>query len=281
MSKNLSLFFLFSVLVTGLIINPSVFPTSFDDSESSSNLVRFAFAEETSVNATETDITTTSVNATETDITTTSVNATETEDIHEELTIFVEESRSLFEEQKEETRNVIKECQISLIAAEPSQRDEIRKQCRDNLDEIRESYKETRKIYKESFKEFRKSMDIAIREAKGLGVGASEKIAALSDIKSRLKSNTDLEKIKELRKSISEELKEEKKQLREEKREERKQMREERKGERDAMKEEKEAERDAMKEQKQEERDAMKEQKQEERDAMKEEKEAERKNNNP
>ena len=247
MSKNLSLFFLFSVLVTGLIINPSVFPTSFDDSESSSNLVRFAFAEETSVNATETDITTTSV------------NATETEDIHEELTIFVEESRSLFEEQKEETRNVIKECQISLIAAEPSQRDEIRKQCRDNLDEIRESYKETRKIYKESFKEFRKSMDIAIREAKGLGVGASEKIAALSDIKSRLKSNTDLEKIKELRKSISEELKEEKKQLREEKREERKQMREERKGERDAMKE----------------------QKQEERDAMKEEKEAERKNNNP
>ena len=246
MSKNLSLFFLFSVLVTGLIINPSVFPTSFDDSESSSNLVRFAFAEETSV------------------------NATETEDIHEELTIFVEESRSLFEEQKEETRNVIKECQISLIAAEPSQRDEIRKQCRDNLDEIRESYKETRKIYKESFKEFRKSMDIAIREAKGLGVGASEKIAALSDIKSRLKSNTDLEKIKELRKSISEELKEEKKQLREEKREERKQMREERKGERDAMKEEKEAERDAMKEQKQE-----------ERDAMKEEKEAERKNNNP
>ncbi|HEY4679646.1 MAG TPA: hypothetical protein VIH04_00085 [Nitrosarchaeum sp.] len=231
MSKNLSLFFLFSVLVTGLIINPSVFPTSFDDSESSSNLVRFAFAEETSVNATETDITTTSV------------NATETEDIHEELTIFVEESRSLFEEQKEETRNVIKECQISLIAAEPSQRDEIRKQCRDNLDEIRESYKETRKIYKESFKEFRKSMDIAIREAKGLGVGASEKIAALSDIKSRLKSNTDLEKIKELRKSISEELKEEKKQLREEKREERKQMREERKGERDAMKEEKEAER--------------------------------------
>src|SRR3989338_3364667 len=236
MSKNLSLFFLFSVLVTGLIINPSVFPTSFDDSESSSNLVRFAFAEETSVNATETDITTTSVNATETDITTTSVNATETEDIHEELTIFVEESRSLFEEQ----------------------RDEIRKQCRDNLDEIRESYKETRKIYKESFKEFRKSMDIAIREAKGLGVGASEKIAALSDIKSRLKSNTDLEKIKELRKSISEELKEEKKQLREEKREERKQMREERKGERDAMKEEKEAERDAMKEQKQEEHDAIK-----------------------
>src|SRR3989338_736754 len=120
MSKNLSLFFLFSVLVTGLIINPSVFPTSFDDSESSSNLVRFAFAEETSVNATETDITTTSV------------NATETEDIHEELTIFVEESRSLFEEQKEETRNVIKECQISLIASKPSQQYKIRKQKRKN-----------------------------------------------------------------------------------------------------------------------------------------------------
>ena len=259
MRNNFGLYFLFSILVTGLIINPSVFPISsendtvFDDFELSFNLLSFAFAQETSVNATETDIATTSVNATAAE------TEDETEDIHEELTMFVEESRSLFEEQKEETRNVIKECQISLIAAEPSQRDEIRKQCRDNLDEIRESYKETRKIYKESFKEFRKSMDIAIREAKGLGVDASEKIAALSDIKSSLKSNTDLEKIKELHKSISEELKEEKKQLHEEKREERKQMREERKGERDAMKE----------------------QKQEERDAMKEEKEAERKNNNP
>ncbi|HET9010107.1 MAG TPA: hypothetical protein VFN17_08320 [Nitrosarchaeum sp.] len=56
MSNNLGLFLLFSVLVTGLIVNP------------------YAFAQETTVNATGTDATAIA------DSVTTSVNATETED---------------------------------------------------------------------------------------------------------------------------------------------------------------------------------------------------------
>ena len=255
MRRTFGLFFLFLILVTGLIINPSAFPTSknsltSNDSELSFDLSNFAFAQEPSSNSTTSDVLTT------TDTVTTSVNSTATEtedtseDIHEQLVLFVEESRSLFEQQKTETRNAIKECQSSLIASDPSQRDTIRKQCRDNLNEIRESYKQTREIYKESFKEFRKSMDVAIRESKGLEVDDSERIAAISDIKSTLKSTS--EEIKELRKSIYDELNEEKKQLLEQKREERKQMKEEKEAERESMKEEKEAERDAMKEQKQE-----------------------------
>jgi septal ring factor EnvC (AmiA/AmiB activator) len=55
-SNNLGLFLLFSVLVTGLIVNP------------------YAFAQETTVNATGTDATAIA------DSVTTSVNATETED---------------------------------------------------------------------------------------------------------------------------------------------------------------------------------------------------------
>ena len=259
MRRTFGLFFLFLILVTGLIINPSAFPTSknsltSNDSELFFDLSNFAFAQEPSSNSTTSDVLTT------TDTVTTSVNSTateiedttedETEDIHEQLVLFVEESRSLFEQQKTETRNAIKECQSSLIASDPSQRDTIRKQCRDNLNEIRESYKQTREIYKESFKEFRKSMDVAIRESKGLEVDDSERTAAISDIKSTLKSTS--EEIKELRKSIYGELNEEKKQLLEQKREERKQMKEEKEAERESMKEEKEAERDAMKEQKQE-----------------------------
>jgi len=325
MSNRICVFFLFSVLVTGLIINPSTFHISFnddsisDDSELYFNLLSFAFATKMdtedddvedfhhglvgisngtsvigNITSTEGNITLCHIppgNQTQSHsitVASSSVSAhlahgdylgicdedsdNEIENIHEQLTIFVKESRSLFKEQKEETRIVIKECQISLIASEPSQRDDIRKKCRDNLDDIKESYKELRKIYNESFKEFGKSMDIAIREAKGLHINNSEKIVALSDIKSSLKSNADVEKIKELRKSIDDELKADKKQLHEEKKTERKQMRENQKEERDTMKEQNEKERDTMKEQNEKERDTMKEQKQEERDTMKEEK---------
>ena len=72
MSNNLGAFFLFSILVTGLIINQSAFPISFDsvtdDSKLSSSLLRFAFAQETQVNATSGTNGTSSVNATSIEI---------------------------------------------------------------------------------------------------------------------------------------------------------------------------------------------------------------------
>ena len=72
MSNNFGVFFLFSVLVTGLIINQSAFPISFDsvtdDSKLSSSLLRFAFAQETQVNATSGTNGTSSVNATSIEI---------------------------------------------------------------------------------------------------------------------------------------------------------------------------------------------------------------------
>ena len=55
MSNNLGVFLLFSVLVTGLVINPSVSSISFDSITGDSKLssMHFAFAQETPVNATE------------------------------------------------------------------------------------------------------------------------------------------------------------------------------------------------------------------------------------
>jgi hypothetical protein len=95
MSNNLGVFLLFSVLVTGLVINQSVSSISFDfipgDSKLSST--HFAFAEETPVNATETDDVSTnstsieieddmmmSDNPTGTNATSTNSTSTETED---------------------------------------------------------------------------------------------------------------------------------------------------------------------------------------------------------
>jgi hypothetical protein len=57
MSNNLGVFLLFSVLVTGLVINQSVSSISFDSITGDSKLssTHFAFAQETPVNATETN----------------------------------------------------------------------------------------------------------------------------------------------------------------------------------------------------------------------------------
>jgi hypothetical protein len=55
MSNNLGVFLLFSILVTGLVINLSVSSITFDSitGDSKSSSIYFAFAQETPVNATE------------------------------------------------------------------------------------------------------------------------------------------------------------------------------------------------------------------------------------
>lgn len=66
MSNNLGVFLLFSILVTGLVINQSVSSISFDSITGNSKLssTHFAFAQETPVNATDT----TSTNSTSVEI---------------------------------------------------------------------------------------------------------------------------------------------------------------------------------------------------------------------
>jgi hypothetical protein len=65
MSNNFGVFLLFSVLVTGLVINQSISSISFDSITGDSKLSsHFVFAQETSVNATDT----TSTNSTSVEI---------------------------------------------------------------------------------------------------------------------------------------------------------------------------------------------------------------------
>ncbi len=175
----------------------------------------------------------------------------------QEVSNFVREARAQFSEQKEETKAVIKECRENMKNADPLDRKEVRKQCKDNLKDIRDSYKDLRRAYQETFKEFRDNMKVLIREAKGLPVDDTEKTTAYTEIES-ISSDADTQKkISELRKSMKEETTEERKQLREQHKEEREQMREEREAAKEQMKEEREAAKEQMKE----EREAAKEQK--------------------
>ncbi|NJK77972.1 MAG: hypothetical protein HC944_03500 [Nanoarchaeota archaeon] len=179
-----------------MVINPSLFPVDETNADSNSfNLFQFALAQENSVNATEAEDETTDEAEDETTDEAEDETTDEAEDIQEDISVFVQESRNSFEQQREETRMVIKECRLSLIAAEPSERADIKKQCRENLNDIKKSYKELRSTYKESFKELRKSMDVAIREYKGLNIDNSDKSEALSEIKSNLKNNVELKKL--------------------------------------------------------------------------------------
>ena len=51
------------------------------------------------------------------------------EDLGSQVSDFVQESRDLFEQQKQETREVILQCIEDTKNAEPSQQDTVREQC--------------------------------------------------------------------------------------------------------------------------------------------------------
>jgi len=222
MKREFSTIFMLSVLVFGLILNPSVFPDSTVDSNPFSNIIFksvFAQTDDTTTDDTTTDDTTT--DDTTTDDTTTDDTTTDedVDEISQQVSDFVSESRNLFQDQKAETKSVIKACRESVRNADPSEVSEIKQQCKDNLKSIKESYKELRQTYKETYKEFRDTVRLAVKEHKGMNVSDDDKKAAKAKIKSM--NAEKREKIKDIRKSISEELKEEQKQMREEKKEER------------------------------------------------------------
>ena len=91
----------------------------------------------------------------------------------QEVSNFVHESRDLFEQQGIEMKAVIQDCRDAMSDALPSERQDVRQDCRDNLDAIRDSYKELRKTYKDTFKEFRENMKVFIQESKELPIDDS------------------------------------------------------------------------------------------------------------
>ncbi len=213
----------------------------------------------------------------DTDVT---INQSTISNLGQEVSNFVKESRALFEQQKVETKAVIQDCRSSMIDTLPSERQDVRQECKDNLKDIRDSYKDLRETYHETFKQFRENMKILIKESKGLEINQEEKAAALANIESLSQNEDKREKIKELQQKMREEIKEEKKQLREQMKKEREisreAMKEQRETEREAMNEQRETEREAMNEQRETEREAMNEQRETEREAMKEQRETER-----
>ena len=105
-----------------------------------------------------------------------------------EVSDFVRDAMSQFQEQREETISQIKQCREDMMEAEPSERSQVRQDCRTSLDEIRESYRDIRGIFQETFKEFRENIQVLRADARGEQVSDEDRQAAIDDIQETVKS---------------------------------------------------------------------------------------------
>ena len=202
----------------------------------------------------------------------------------QEVSTFVHDSKDQFSAQKEETRALIKQCRELLAnAATPETREDIKKQCRADLDALKESYKDLRRAYHDVFKEFRTHVRAILQDPNNdATIRTLNSLAQQADIKDRIDElriqmreelKDDIKELREQMKAEREKMREEVNKMIEEGtdsetiKEEAKKMREQLKAEQEKMKEQIEQEREKMKE----EREKLKEQMNEEREKIKEE----------
>ena len=255
--------FLMSILLAG-VVTPTINGFQILGSVPTNTYIDFAFAQ--TEDTEETDDTTED----ETDDTT----EDETEDVDDEddirslgqeVSAFVHDTQDQFRTQKEETKAIIKQCRDILENVAPEERADIKKLCREDLDEVRESYKQLRRTYQDVFEEFR----VPVRAI----MSGDDSVSTIDAINLRAQQEEFKDRIHDLRIQMREELKAEVDVLRKQMREEREKMREEmqkiREESGDKLKEELQSMREKMKE----EREQMKEQMKEEQEKMKEESE--------
>ncbi len=105
-----------------------------------------------------------------------------------EVSDFVRDAMMQFQEQREETISQIKQCREDMMEAEPSDRSQVRQDCRSSLDEIRETYRDIRGIFQETFMDFRDSIEVLRDDAQGKQVSDEDRQTAIDDIRETAKA---------------------------------------------------------------------------------------------
>src|SRR3972149_2110459 len=243
--------FLMSILLAG-VVTPTINGFQILGSVPTNTYIDFAFAQ--TEDTEETDDTTED----ETDDTT----EDETEDVDDEddirslgqeVSAFVHDTQDQFITQKEETKAIIKQCRDILENVAPEERADIKKLCREDLDEVRESYKQLRRTYQDVFKEFRVPVraimsgddSVSTIDAINLRAQQEEFKDRIHDLRIQMREEREKmrEEMQKIREESGDKLKEELQSMREKMKEEREQMKEEQekmKEEREQMKEEQE-----------------------------------------
>ena len=105
-----------------------------------------------------------------------------------EVSDFVRNAMSEFQEQRELTVSQIKQCRADMAAAELSERTQVRQDCRASLDVIRDDFRGIRGIFQETFLEFRDSIEVLRDDAQGEQVSDEDRQAAIDDIRETAKA---------------------------------------------------------------------------------------------
>ena len=105
-----------------------------------------------------------------------------------EVSGFVRDAMSEFQDQRELTISQIKQCREDMMEAEPSERSQVRQDCRSSLDAIRDDYRDIREIFQETFLEFRESIEVLRDDAQGEQVSDEDKQAAIDVIRESAKA---------------------------------------------------------------------------------------------
>ena len=245
--------FLMSILLAG-VVTPTINGFQILGFVPTNTSIDFAFAQTENTDETED---TTEEETEDTDEEETANN------LGQEVSEFVHKTSDQFRAQKEETKAIINSCRVALKNAAPEELQDIKIQCREDLNQVRESYQELRRTYHDVFKEFRVHVRAIMSD--------TDSTAAIDAINLQTQQKESTDRIHDLRMQMREELNTEVDVLRKQMREEREKMRDEmqnlREEDGDKLKEELQSMREKMKE----ESEKMKEQMKEEREKMKEE----------
>src|SRR3970282_2092440 len=145
--------FLMSILLAG-VVTPTINGFQILGSVPTNTYIDFAFAQ--TEDTEETEDTTEDETEDTTEDETEDTTEDETEDVDDEddirslgqeVSTFVHATKDQFRAQKEETKQIIKKARDTLENAAPEERVNIKKLCREDLDEVREPYKQLRRTY--------------------------------------------------------------------------------------------------------------------------------------
>ena len=254
--------FLMSILLAG-VVTPTISSFQILGFVPINTYIDFAFAQENVQNGNETEH--------PAEVETEQIAGEDaTNNIGQEVSTFVHDTQDQFRAQKEETKAIIDSCRNALKNAAPEELQDIKKQCREDLNQVKESYQELRRAYHDVFKEFRVHVKAII--------SGDNSTAVIDAINSQTQQNESTDKIHELRMQMQAELKTEVNDLRKQMKAEREKMREEMQNLRekggDNIKEEVQSMRENMKQ----ENEKIKEQMKTEREKIKEQMKAEQEN---
>lgn len=109
-------------------------------------------------------------------------NATVSSGIGLEISNFVHNATALFQQQRNETLQAIKDCRQQLNGTAPENRTQIVDQCHSTLAAIKEKYQAARQQFDLLFRQFRESMMTLRDDAEGMHVSEKERVQAMKNI---------------------------------------------------------------------------------------------------